>query len=248
MKKWFILALIVCFGAAVQAGEEGKKKGAAADLKASYELLPTRTAAFYLGELSLAQMATIAALPKAPSRVNPINSPQETVDRRNYILGRMHQLGYIDQAAWELAVAEPDEAVLHKVKAEASAAYAAEMVRHELVRRYGTSVYASGYEVITTLDVRRQTAANTAVHNGLLDYSRRHGYRGAEAHFDIAAAAAMDNGEKVSVSFRCLLALLTRKSVVTSVYLGKEIHQVNRKACEEKICIHGVRSVRLARQ
>jgi penicillin-binding protein 1A len=143
-----------------------------------------------IGELSLAQMATIAALPKAPSRVNPINSPQETVDRRNYILGRMHQLDYIDQAAWELAVAEPDEAVLHKVKAEASAAYAAEMVRHELVRRYGTSVYASGYEVITTLDVRSQTAANTAVHNGLLDYSRRHGYRGAEAHFDIAEAAS----------------------------------------------------------
>ena len=142
-----------------------------------------------IAELSLAQMATIAALPKAPSRVNPINSPQETVDRRNYILGRMHQLGYIDQAAWELAVAEPDEAVLHKVKAEASAAYAAEMVRHELVRRYGTSVYASGYEVITTLDVRRQTAANTALHNGLLDYSRRHGYRGAEAHFDIAEVA-----------------------------------------------------------
>jgi penicillin-binding protein 1A len=142
-----------------------------------------------IGELSLAQMATIAALPKAPSRVNPINSPQETVDRRNYILGRMHQLDYIDQAAWEFAVAEPDEAALHKVKAEASAAYAAEMVRHELVRRYGTSVYASGYEVITTLDVRSQTAANTAVHNGLLDYSRRHGYRGAEAHFDIAEAA-----------------------------------------------------------
>ena len=142
-----------------------------------------------IAELSLAQMATIAALPKAPSRVNPINSPQETVDRRNYILGRMHQLGYIDQAAWELAVAEPDEAVLHKVKAEASAAYATEMVRHELVRRYGTSVYASGYEVITTLDVRRQTAANTAVHKGLLDYSRRHGYRGAEAHFDIAEVA-----------------------------------------------------------
>jgi len=142
-----------------------------------------------IAELSLAQMATIAALPKAPSRVNPINSPQETVDRRNYILGRMHQLGYIDQAAWELAVAEPDEAVLHKVKAEASAAYATEMVRHELVRRYGTSVYASGYEVITTLDVRRQTAANTALHKGLLDYSRRHGYRGAEAHFDIAEVA-----------------------------------------------------------
>ncbi|HAJ92398.1 MAG TPA: peptidase [Gammaproteobacteria bacterium] len=139
-----------------------------------------------INELSLAQMATIAALPKAPSRINPVNEPEATVDRRNYILGRMHQLGYIDQAAWELAVAEPDDAALHKVKVEVSAAYVTEMVRRELVKRYGTSVYASGFEVITTLDVKRQTAANAALHKDLLDYSRRHGYRGAEAHFDLA--------------------------------------------------------------
>ena len=138
-----------------------------------------------INELTLAQMATIAALPKAPSRINPINDPRATVDRRNYILGRMHQLGYIDQAAWELAVAEPDEAALHKVKAEVSAAYVTEMVRHELVKRYGTSVYTSGFEVITTLDVKRQRAANAAVRKDLLDYSRRHGYRGAEAHFNL---------------------------------------------------------------
>jgi penicillin-binding protein 1A len=138
-----------------------------------------------INELTLAQMATIAALPKAPSRINPINSPEATIDRRNYILGRMHQLGYIEQAAYELAVAEPDEAALHKVKAEASAAYVAEMVRHELAQRYGDAVYTSGFEVITTLDVTLQGAANAAVHKDLLDYSRRHGYRGAEAHFDL---------------------------------------------------------------
>jgi penicillin-binding protein 1A len=97
----------------------------------------------------------------------------------------MHQLGYIDEAAWELAVAEPDAAALHQVKAEASAAYVTEMVRHELVKRYGVSVYTSGFEVLTTLDVRRQTAANAAVHKDLLEYSRRHGYRGAEAHFKL---------------------------------------------------------------
>ena len=138
-----------------------------------------------ISALSLSQMATIAALPKAPSRINPINAPEATVDRRNYILGRMRQLGYIDQAAWELAVAEPDDAALHKVKVEASAAYVTEMVRHELVKRYGTSVYSSGFEVITTLDVRHQTAANAALHENLVDYSRRHGYRGAEAHFNL---------------------------------------------------------------
>jgi penicillin-binding protein 1A len=138
-----------------------------------------------INELTLAQMATIAALPKAPSRINPINSPEATVDRRNYILGRMYQLGFIEQAAYELAVAEPDEAALHKVKAEASAAYVTEMVRHELAQRYGDSVYTSGLEVITTLDVALQGAANAAVHQDLLDYSRRHGYRGAEAHLDL---------------------------------------------------------------
>jgi len=138
-----------------------------------------------INELTLAQMATIAALPKAPSRINPINDSEATTDRRNYILGRMHQLGYIDRVAWEQAVAEPDAAALHKVKAEVSAAYVTEMVRLELVKRYGTSVYTSGFEVITTLDVTSQAAANAAVHKGLLDYSRRHGYRGAEAHFNL---------------------------------------------------------------
>lgn len=138
-----------------------------------------------INELSLAQMATIAALPKAPSRINPINDPEATVDRRNYILGRMRQLGYIDQAAWDLAVVEPDDAALHKVKVEVSAAYVTEMVRHELVKRYGTSVYVSGFDVITTLDIKRQSAANAALQKDLQDYSRRHGYRGAEAHFNL---------------------------------------------------------------
>ena len=141
-------------------------------------------------DLTLAQMATIAALPKAPSRINPVTSPQATTDRRNYILGRMRQLGYIDDVAWEVAVAEPDEAALHKVKSDVSAAYATEMVRLELVKRYGTSVYTSGFDVITTLDVTRQAAANTALHKGLLDYSRRHGYRGAEARVNLEEHAA----------------------------------------------------------
>ena len=139
----------------------------------------------HIGNLTLAQMATIAALPKAPSRINPVNSPKDTMDRRNYILDRMHQLGYIEEDVWKLAVAEPNDAELHKVKSEVGAAYVSEMVRHELVKRYGTSIYTSGYQVITTLNVAAQAAANAAVYTGLLDYSRRHGYRGAEAHFNL---------------------------------------------------------------
>jgi len=135
-----------------------------------------------VNDLTIAQSATIAALPKAPSRVNPINSPAETLTRRNYILGRMMKLGYIDRAAYDEAIAEPDEAALYKVQAEVNAPYVAEMVRQEMVKRYGRAVYTSGYEVITTLDVKRQQTANQALRKNLIAYSKRHGYRGAEAH------------------------------------------------------------------
>jgi penicillin-binding protein 1A len=138
-----------------------------------------------IADLSVARMAMIAALPKAPSRINPVSNPEAALERRNYILGRMHQLGYLDTAAYEAAVAEPDGARVHRVQAEANAAYVAEMVRHEMVERYGVSAYTSGYEVVTTIDVPRQAAATRALRKDLLDYSKRHGYRGAEASLNL---------------------------------------------------------------
>jgi penicillin-binding protein 1A len=149
-----------------------------------------------IGELSLARMAMIAALPKAPSRVNPVNNPEAAVERRNYILGRMRQLGYIDTPAYEAAVAEPDGARLHKVQAEVSASYVAEMVRHEMVQRYGPSAYTSGFEVVTTIDAGRQEAANRALRMGLLDYSRRHGYRGPAGHVNLDE---LSDGERLAM-------------------------------------------------
>jgi penicillin-binding protein 1A len=134
-----------------------------------------------IGELSLARMAMIAALPKAPSRVNPVTDPEAAMERRNYILGRMQQLGYIDEETYAAAVDEPDGARLHRVSAAAYAPYVAEMVRNEMFKRYGADAYTSGYEVITTIDTQRQAAANLALRNGLLAYSQRHGYRGPEA-------------------------------------------------------------------
>ncbi|HYQ71028.1 MAG TPA: penicillin-binding protein 1A [Gammaproteobacteria bacterium] len=139
-----------------------------------------------IADLSVARMAMIAALPKAPSRINPINNPESAVDRRNYVLGRMHQLGYLDTTTYEAAIAEPDGARLHRVQADASAAYVAEMVRHEMVQRFGDSAYTSGYEVVTTINVPRQAAATRALRKDLLNYSKRHGYRGAEASVDIS--------------------------------------------------------------
>ena len=147
-----------------------------------------------IDELSLAQMAMIAALPKAPSRVNPINDPEAATERRDYILGRMLNLGYIDDEQHAVAVAETDAAVLHAVQAEASAPFVAEMVRSEMVERYGPQAYTSGFEVITTVDVTHQSAANKALRDDLIAYSKRHGYRGVEAHVDTTEVSQEDRG------------------------------------------------------
>jgi len=137
-------------------------------------------------QLSLAQCAMIAALPKAPSRINPITSPERALERRNYILNRMLDLGYIDTAAFKAAQAEPDRAYYHGAIAEISAPYVAEMVRVKSLKLLGSRAYTGGYVVKTTINSRLQTAANLAVSNGLEEYDQRHGFRGPEAHVDMA--------------------------------------------------------------
>lgn len=137
-------------------------------------------------QLSLAQCAMIAALPKAPSRINPITSPERALERRDYVLSRMLELDFIGQAAFEAAVAEPDRAYYHGAIAEVSAPYVAEMVRAMALELLGTEAYEGGYKVVTTIDSRLQLAANQAVSTGLEEYDQRHGFRGPEAHIDLA--------------------------------------------------------------
>jgi len=137
-------------------------------------------------QLSLAQCAMLAALPKAPSRINPITSPERAVERRNYVLGRMLDLGDISEDEHARAVREPDRAYYHGAIAEIAAPYVAEMVRVEALRLLGSEAYTGGYEVFTTIDSRMQTAANLAVAKGLEEYDQRHGYRGVEDHVDLA--------------------------------------------------------------
>ena len=137
-------------------------------------------------QLSLAQCAMIAALPKAPSRINPITSPDRALERRDYVLSRMLELGYIGEADYEAAVAEPDRAYYHGAIAEISAPYVAEMVRATALNLLGMDAYEGGYVVVTTIDSRLQMAANQAVSTGLEEYDHRHGFRGSEAHVDLA--------------------------------------------------------------
>jgi penicillin-binding protein 1A len=142
-----------------------------------------------IDQLSVAQMAMIAALPKAPSRVNPVNDPDAALARRNYILGRMYSLGYIDAEVYNKALAEADDASVHTIQMEVTAPYLAEMVRDEMVKRYGDDAYTSGFDVVTTLESKLQADADRALRDTLLDYSRRHGYRGPEGHVDLSKVA-----------------------------------------------------------
>lgn len=132
--------------------------------------------------LSLAQMAMIAGLPKAPSKYNPIDNPKRALLRRDWILGRMLQLGYIAPAQHQAA---RQEAINLSFRGQASLVngpYLAELVRDDLVQRFGEEVYSSGWKVYTTAIANRQNAATESVQAGLLAYDRRHGWRGAEAH------------------------------------------------------------------
>lgn len=135
-----------------------------------------------LDELSIAQMAMISGLPKAPSKYNPVVNPTRALERRNWILGRMLQLGYINQNQYQKAIAEPvnldmpDRGISNKFP------YVGEMVRSELVEKFGQQAIDSGYKVYTTVDSKRQAYAEQSVQEGLEAYDRRHGWRGAEAH------------------------------------------------------------------
>ena len=130
-----------------------------------------------ISDISLAEMAMIAGLPKAPSRFNPIANPERSMERRNWILGRMVKLGRISEEAYQEALAEPLTARLHFTAPDLNAPYIAEMARAEMVGRFGGQAYTDGYSVTTTVPSDLQIEANQAVRNGLIAYDQRHGYR-----------------------------------------------------------------------
>lgn len=132
-------------------------------------------------DTSLAQMAMIAGLPKAPSRFNPLVNPTRALERRDWILGRMYSLGRIDKQRYDEALAEPINVSYHVPAPELVAPYIAEMARAEMVGRYGSEAYTEGFNVTTTVPSDLQIAANSAVREGLIAYDQRHGYRGPES-------------------------------------------------------------------
>jgi penicillin-binding protein 1A len=143
-----------------------------------------------LDQLSIAEMATLAGIPTAPSVVNPVASAEAARVRRTHVLGRMRELNYISQSEYDQANSSPMESRLHGPTIEVDAPYVAEMVRNEMQAKYGDSIYTAGYRVYTTIDARLEGAATVALRTGLLEYDRRHGWRGATAKVDLSQSSS----------------------------------------------------------
>ena len=144
-------------------------------------------------ELNLAQLAMLAGIIKKPTAGNPINGPEWALERRNLVLRRMLAQESIETAEYEEAAAAPITAALHQRDIDLAAPYPAEWVRQQLIELYGTEIY-TGFVVHTTLDSKRQAAAQRAVRNGLIDYDIRHGYRGPEGQLALDALSAGEGG------------------------------------------------------
>lgn len=130
-----------------------------------------------INELSLAELAMIAGLPQAPSAANPLTNPARAKLRRNYVLKRMLDIGHISVDEYLESSNAPISASRQGSNKEMEAGYAAEMVRLELIKRFGDSAYTRGLKVVTTINSERQNAANLALQRGLLSYDRDHGWR-----------------------------------------------------------------------
>lgn len=142
-----------------------------------------------LDQLSLAEVAMLAGLPKAPSRYNPVVNPKRAKLRQQYVLRRMHDNKYITDAEYKAALAQPMMVKRDVQNSEVHADFVAEMVRQAMFERYREAIYSSGMKVYTTLRKADQEAANLALHQGVLDYDRRHGYRGPEGFVELPANA-----------------------------------------------------------
>ena len=173
-----------------------------------------------LDKLTVAEMAMMAALPKAPSRNNPVANPTQAAKRQHYVLDRMYDLSFISDAEYQAALKEKLR-VRHDISiSEAPGEYIAEMARLLMVERYQDATYTSGFKIYTTLRKVDQEAAAEAVRQGVLDYDRRHGWRGPEAQLNLPIQAKeealddlLDEYEEASGLIPALVVAIEPKKV-----------------------------------
>ena len=168
-----------------------------------------------------------AGLPKAPSRDNPLTNAGRALERRNYVLRRMHGLGHIDDAELQQFRDAPLTASKHAVPVDVDAPYVAEMFFYHMLARYGEEADWRGFKGYTTVSGELQQTAQGALRAGLKAYDRRHGYRGAAAHVDIDVAATADGMDEILKPVPSSAELIPAVVVdlgdkEASVYAGRE--------------------------
>ncbi len=137
-------------------------------------------------ELTLAELATIAGLHQRPSAANPLSFPERAMTRRNTVLGRMHDLGFISDNEYETAISAPNTAQQNSQRIAVNAPYVAEEARLQIEELFGEDAIDKGFKVITTVNVREQAAANAALVRHLTNYTERHGYIGPETRYELS--------------------------------------------------------------
>ncbi|MEO8997904.1 MAG: penicillin-binding protein 1A [Rhodanobacter sp.] len=154
-----------------------------------------------LDQLTVAECALVASTFQLPSVVNPINNPKRGIARRNWVLGEMLRHDYITKSVYEQAIAEPNDAYPHEQPIEVDAPYLAEMVRRQVLDRFGNDALTEGYVVRTTVQSKNQQTAVEAVRDGLITYDQRHGWRGPEAHQDLPTDAGQSEYDSLLSSY-----------------------------------------------
>ena len=154
-----------------------------------------------LKDVSIAEAAMLAGLPKAPSAYNPVVNPKRAKIRQQYVLRRMHELGFINDTQHEAALNEPLIVKRELGEYPVHAEYVAEMARQITAERFPDDVYTRGIKVYTTLIKAEQEAAYTSLRKGVMDYDRRHGYRGAESYLDLKDIKS-DQDEAIDEAFQ----------------------------------------------
>lgn len=169
-----------------------------------------------LQDLTIAEAALLAGLPQAPSRYNPVASREAAERRRAYVLRRLLELRFITEDEQRFALETPISGELHGPRVEAEAPYVAELARQAMFTEYGERAYTDGFRVITTVDSRLQRAADVALRSALLEYDRRHGYRGPAGRSALPAVEGPGDVEAALARFPSVGGLLPAVVLSTS--------------------------------
>lgn len=195
-----------------------------------------------LKDLVPAEVAMLAGLPKAPSRFNPVVNPKRAIQRQHYVLRRMRDLGYLKEEVYQQALATPLKLNPAQNQFPVAADHVAEMARKEVFDLYGESVYISGLKVYTTIRSADQLAAVESLRKGVMDYDRRHGYRGPEGRIALPPdPAKRDEAIEEALADREIVADLVPAVVVEAS--PKQVVVINRRGESITITGDGLRQV-----